>query len=447
MADEKKNLAIQTAGLTKIFRDFWGHQRVVAVDNLDLEITAHEVFGLLGPNGSGKSTTIKMLLGLLHTTRGWARVLGQHPGDVKTNARIGYLPEESYLYPFLNARETLDFYGRLFGITRTSRRQRIDSLLEMVGLVSVSRRPIGEYSKGMIRRIGLAQALINDPDLLILDEPTAGLDPIGTRQIKDLIRELGRRGKTVLLCSHLLADVEDVCDRICILYGGKTQKQGSVDEMLSRREFTQILSPALSPDTVAKIENIIINQYPGCQVEVETPRDRLEEVFLRIVSEAQASQIETSGAIIGSGVSDFLTASVSPEDESRAVIEKLVTDRQSQSDLLGLSDESSSTQGPLAMAPLEEEAVRDEVLESLIGSSTTGVASGDGDSADQWKGDDDFTASVEPVDLKDRSSDDLPVDRGVIDNLLGGHRADGHSVPSEDSTDGDSQDDVPPPGR
>jgi len=191
MSEEQQNAVIQTMGLTKVFRDFWGHQKVIAVDDLDLEVRPQEVFGLLGPNGSGKSTTIKMLLGLLYPTRGRARVLGSLPGDIKTNAYIGYLPEESYLYPFLNASETLDFYGRLFGLPRQQRRKRIDSLLEMVGLASAVHRPIGEYSKGMIRRIGLAQALINDPDLLILDEPTAGLDPIGTRQIKDLVRELG----------------------------------------------------------------------------------------------------------------------------------------------------------------------------------------------------------------------------------------------------------------
>jgi ABC-2 type transport system ATP-binding protein len=154
MAD-KGQAVIRTSGLTKIFRDFWGHQRVIAVDELDLAIHDREVYGLLGPNGSGKSTTIKMLLGLLFPTRGVAEVLGKPPGDVKTNQRIGYLPEESYLYPFLNARETLDFYGRLFSLTSADRKQRIDSLLDMVGLASVSRRPVGEYSKGMMRRIGL----------------------------------------------------------------------------------------------------------------------------------------------------------------------------------------------------------------------------------------------------------------------------------------------------
>ncbi|MFG0260735.1 MAG: ABC transporter ATP-binding protein, partial [Phycisphaerales bacterium JB041] len=195
--------------LTKVFRDFWMRNRAKAVDSLTFEIYPHEIFGLLGPNGSGKSTTIKIILGLLRPTKGRVAVFNKPPSDVITKKRIGYLPEESYLYPFLNAKETLDYYGKLFEIGHTTRRRRIDELLDMVGLTHVQHRPIREYSKGMQRRIGLAQALINDPDLLILDEPTTGLDPIGTRQVKDLIIEMGRRGKTVLLSSHLLADVED----------------------------------------------------------------------------------------------------------------------------------------------------------------------------------------------------------------------------------------------
>ena len=165
---------IQAVGLTKVFRDFWRRARVRAVHDLDLDVRPGEVFGLLGPNGSGKSTTIKMILGLLYPTRGRVTVFGRAPDDVGIKTRIGYLPEESYLYRFLNARETLDYYGTLFRLDRRDRRRRIEELLEMVGLRSAARRPVGEYSKGMARRIGLAKALINDPDLLILDEPTSG---------------------------------------------------------------------------------------------------------------------------------------------------------------------------------------------------------------------------------------------------------------------------------
>ena len=207
MIQSTNDIDIACAGLTKTFRDFWLRPRVRAVENVDLEVRRGQVYGLLGPNGSGKSTTIKMLLGLLQPTGGRIAVLGKRPKDVSVKQNIGYLPEESYLYRFLSGRETLEYYGRLFRLDRQARRERIDMLLEMVGLDAVQDRPVGEYSKGMQRRIGLAQSLINDPQLLILDEPTSGLDPVGAKQIKDLIATLASRGKTVLLCSHLLDHV------------------------------------------------------------------------------------------------------------------------------------------------------------------------------------------------------------------------------------------------
>jgi ABC-2 type transport system ATP-binding protein len=214
-------VVVRVMGLTKIFKDFWGRPKARAVDNVDFEIRRGEIFGLLGPNGSGKSTTIKMLLGLLYPTRGHIEVFGHSPRDVQTKAQIGFLPEESYLYRYLNPGETLDFFGSLFQLDQADRRNRAEQLIEMVGLNQARTRTVGEFSKGMQRRIGLAQALINDPELVILDEPTAGLDPIGCREVKDLILALARRGKTVILSSHLLADVEDVCDRVVIYYGGR----------------------------------------------------------------------------------------------------------------------------------------------------------------------------------------------------------------------------------
>ncbi len=201
------DVIVETRNLAKIYRDFWGRQKVNALKALDLEVKQGEVFGLLGPNGSGKSTTIKLLLGLLFPTSGQALVFGKDASDVAKNERIGYLPEESYLYKFLSASETLDFYGRLFDMPADIRRDRVNELISMVGLDWAKRRQLKEYSKGMTRRIGLAQALINDPDLILLDEPTTGLDPIGTREMKDLIIRLRDQGKTVLMCSHLLADV------------------------------------------------------------------------------------------------------------------------------------------------------------------------------------------------------------------------------------------------
>ena len=233
---------IQIRHLTKIYRDFWGRKKVRALNSLSLDVSRGEVFGLLGPNGSGKTTTMKLLLGLLFPTEGEITILGRPAADVQKNERIGYLPEESYLYRFLNAEETLDFYGRLFNMSAATRRQRADALIKMVGLDGARRRQLKEYSKGMTRRIGLAQALINDPDLVLLDEPTSGLDPIGTREMKDLILRLKAQGKTVVMCSHQLADVQDVCDRIAILYAGELKLLGKVDDLLQEHDETQLLT-------------------------------------------------------------------------------------------------------------------------------------------------------------------------------------------------------------
>src|SRR6187402_756437 len=226
------DVIIETRSLSKVYRDFWGRQKVRALKALDLEVRRGEIFGLLGPNGSGKTTTIKLLLGLLFPTSGQALVFGKDATDVAKNERIGYLPEESYLYRFLNAEETLDFYGRLFDMPAETRRKRAAELIETVGLGSDKKRILKEYSKGMRQRIGLAQALINDPQLVILDEPTSGLDPLGTRWMKDLILELRKQGKTVLMCSHRLDDVQDVCVRVAILNDGELQKLGSVRSLL-----------------------------------------------------------------------------------------------------------------------------------------------------------------------------------------------------------------------
>ena len=226
-------VVVSVRGLTKVFKDFWNRPKARAVDNVDFDVRRGEVFGLLGPNGSGKSTTVKLLLGLLNPTKGHIEVFGHSPRHVQTKSRIGYLPEESYLYRYLNSRETLDFFGNLFQLSKADRNNRTEQLLEMVGLSQTHTRSVGEFSKGMQRRIGLAQALINDPDLVILDEPTSGLDPIGCREVKDLIVALARRGKTVILSSHLLADVEDVCNRVVIYYGGKIQAAGTLKDLLA----------------------------------------------------------------------------------------------------------------------------------------------------------------------------------------------------------------------
>ena len=303
---QKHDHIIQCARLTKVFKDFWLRNRVTAVNSIALDVRRGEVFGLLGPNGSGKSTTIKMILGLLHPSSGVISVFGKPARDVNAKRQIGYLPEESYLYRFLNARETLEYYGKLFHQDRRKRQQRIDMLLEMVGLDKVKRRPIGEYSKGMQRRIGLAQALINDPKLLILDEPTTGLDPIGTRQIKDLILRLKDTGKTVLLCSHLLSDVEDVTDRAAIMFGGKVRRHGTIEELLAKQDQTTITTPTLdqvsSEKLVAALESMGITD-----VRVAQSRQKLESLFLDIVEQAQAEGVQTAGAGNAGKVAAFLT--------------------------------------------------------------------------------------------------------------------------------------------
>ena len=250
-------IVIETRNLTKVYRDFWGRQKVRALKALDLEVRKGEIFGLLGPNGSGKTTTIKLLLGLLFPTSGEALVFGRDATEVTKNERIGYLPEESYLYRFLNAEETLDFYGRLFNMPRAVRRQRTADLIDLVGLGWAKRRQLKEYSKGMTRLIGLAQALINNPELIFLDEPTSGLDPIHTSEMKGLICRLRDEGKTIVMCSHLLADVQDVCDRIAILYKGELKELGRVDSLLKVRDETQIVTSLLSAEAQAEIREVV----------------------------------------------------------------------------------------------------------------------------------------------------------------------------------------------
>ncbi len=301
----QEDVVISVQGLTKVFKDFWGRPKAKAVNNVDFEIKRGEVFGLLGPNGSGKSTTIKMLLGLLYPTRGHIEVFGHSPRHVATKSRIGYLPEESYLYRYLNSQETLDFFGNLFNLNSVERRKRADQLIEMVGLNNARNRQVGEFSKGMQRRIGLAQALINDPDLVILDEPTAGLDPIGCREIKDLIVALAKRGKTVILSSHLLSDVEDVCDRVVIYYGGRIQAKGTLQELLTTPDVTRITTPVLSIETMSRVLEIIRSEVREETVSVDNPTQNLESYFLGVVERARSEETTTSGALAG-GVADYL---------------------------------------------------------------------------------------------------------------------------------------------
>ena len=314
---------VRVDNLTKVFRDFWGRPKARAVNGVSFEVRAGEVFGLLGPNGSGKSTTIKMMLGLLNPTKGFIDMFGQSPRDVKTKERVGYLPEESYLYKYLNSTETLDFFGGLFALDPKEKAIRSKQLLDMVGLTATQMRTVGEFSKGMQRRIGLAQALINDPDLVILDEPTSGLDPVGCREIKDLILNLKARGKTVILSSHLLADVEDVCDRAVIYYGGKIQQYGTLEELLTERDTIRFTLPALSEEAQQEVMDTISKHVGPDKVRVENPTQNLESFFLNVVENAIAKDEDTSGSTAGNEVAEFLRADDPVPTQAEKMLDRL----------------------------------------------------------------------------------------------------------------------------
>ncbi|MBQ4385577.1 MAG: ABC transporter ATP-binding protein [Kiritimatiellae bacterium] len=226
-----EEIVISLKGVRKTFRDFWLRPTVNAVDGLDLSVRRGEVFGLLGPNGSGKSTTIKMILGLLDPTAGEVLMFGRSPRSLSARARLGYLPELSYMHPFLTARETLMYYAGLCGLSRNEGAKRTAELLAMVKLEDVANRAVGGFSKGMARRVALASALVGRPELLVLDEPTSGLDPVSTKEVKMLVKALAANGMTILMTSHLLADAEDVCDRVMILNHGKAVAEGRVAEL------------------------------------------------------------------------------------------------------------------------------------------------------------------------------------------------------------------------
>ena len=314
---------VSAVGLNKVFRDFWNRSKARAVNDIDFEIHQGEVVGLLGPNGSGKSTTVKMLLGLLYPTGGKLTVFGKSPRTVETKREIGYLPEESYLYKYLTAEETLDFFGSLFNLSRADRKRRIDQLLDMVGLAHARRRRVGEFSKGMARRIGIAQAMINDPSFLILDEPTSGLDPIGCREVKDLILELKKRGKTVLITSHLLSDVEDVCDRVIILYGGKIRASGRLNELLTVSDSNRIVTPELEPEVMNRLLEILREKLSDNEFTIDHPRRSLEDFFLEVVSAARHASVDTSGVVSGTGIADYLAAEKSPETAASELLSEL----------------------------------------------------------------------------------------------------------------------------
>jgi ABC-2 type transport system ATP-binding protein len=276
--------AVTLTGVTKIFPVPFQRRSIVAVRDLNLEVAAGQIYGLLGPNGSGKSTTLKIILGLVTPTRGRARIFGRDSDRVASRESVGFLPESPYFYKFLTGEETLRFYGKLCGLRGGSLRDRVDEMLELVGLTSARKRRLAGYSKGMLQRIGLAQALIQEPALLVLDEPTAGVDPAGAREIRDLILALKTRGITVLLSSHLLGQVQEICDRVGILANGVLVREGSLRELLGVENQTQFVVEGASPQLLGEIEKLVGRS--GARVtERGSPRSSLEQLFLEATDE------------------------------------------------------------------------------------------------------------------------------------------------------------------
>jgi len=289
--------AVQVKGLVKDFRGAFGRGMIRAVDDVSFEIASGEVYGLIGPNGSGKSTTMKALLGLVTPTAGICSIFGRDSTKVDSRQEVGFLPENPYFYKHLSGEETIRFYGKLCGMKGAALRERTLELLELVGLEDARKRRLGGYSKGMLQRIGLAQALVQDPRLLILDEPTAGVDPIGSRQIRDLIFKLKDRGFTVFLCSHLLEQVQEVCDRVGIIHKGSLVKEGRLDDLIAIEDQTEIVLRNATPDLLDRIHALATNEEGVELVRSGNPRTTLERLFLRETIQRDSGKLNPVQAI------------------------------------------------------------------------------------------------------------------------------------------------------
>jgi ABC-2 type transport system ATP-binding protein len=279
LRSDMTEFAVRTHDLTKVFPVSFRRKPIVALRDLDLQVESGQVYGLLGPNGSGKSTTLKIILGLLRPTRGRTEIFGRDSTRVESRTMVGFLPENPYFYKFLTGEETLRFYGKLCGLHGKRLQERVTELLELVGLTSAGTRRLSGYSKGMLQRIGLAQALLQDPKLVVLDEPTAAVDPAGSRQICDLILDLKKRGVTVLLSSHLLGQVQEICDRVGILDNGVLVREGSLEELIGIENQTELILENASPELLQQIEGLI-KSSPAKLIEQRRPQTTLERLFL-----------------------------------------------------------------------------------------------------------------------------------------------------------------------
>ena len=282
------NYPVEIEHLTKVFQVPMRRERVVAVRDLSLRVEPGEVYGLLGPNGSGKSTTLKIVLGLVNPTHGQTRVFGEDSATVRSRQDVGFVPENPYFYKFLTGAETVRFFGKLSGMGGEELESRVRELLELVGLTEAGDRRVGSYSKGMLQRIGLAQALVQDPGLLVLDEPTAGVDPVGSREIRDLILTLKARGKTILLCSHLLSQVQEICDRVGILARGQLVREGRVEDLLSVQDRTEVVLAKATPEKIAELQAAA--ERLGLQVVSSgRPQTTLENLFLEAIEPGESA--------------------------------------------------------------------------------------------------------------------------------------------------------------
>lgn len=295
--------AISIQGLTKDFSVGMRGLKLRAVDGLNLEVGDNEIFGLLGPNGSGKSTTIKIILGLLQASVGECQIYGKPSHTVDARRSVGFLPEAPYFYRYLSGRELIRFYARVCGVPRSQIKEQVDSVIELVGMTEAAHRRVGTYSKGMLQRIGLAQALVHDPQLVILDEPTAGVDPLGSAAIAEIVRELKRRGKTILLSSHLLAQIEGLCDRVAILHRGKLVREGRVDDLVQDQNAESLVVEGLSPAGRAAVEQAIAAEG-GRLCRVEKPRLSLDALFLKEVQQREAARSSESATTVKGGKHD-----------------------------------------------------------------------------------------------------------------------------------------------
>jgi ABC-2 type transport system ATP-binding protein len=286
--------AVAVCGLTKVFPVPFHRQSIVAVKDLNLRIEPGEVYGLLGPNGSGKSTTLKIILGLVSPTRGRTEIFGRDSRLVESREAVGFLPENPYFYKYLTGNETLRFFGRLSGLRGAALKNRINELLDLVGLSKARNRRLGTYSKGMLQRIGLAQALIHDPRLVVLDEPTAGVDPAGSRDIRDLILDLKRRGITVLLSSHLLAQAQEICDRVGILADGVLVREGRLQELIAIENQTEFVITDASDELIREIESAV-SRSKAKLIERRKSTTTLERLFLEATKNEEARTSNDEG--------------------------------------------------------------------------------------------------------------------------------------------------------